>query len=399
MGFVFENGDVTENNGISPEDAAALGLSFCNVMGKKVVVSHTEGVLTMVIKNALISGALVSGASVLDFGEQPLAITRRGINFYNLDGGFHISDGGRKITMLGKDGIRVSDETEKEVVTAYSAGNLPRTREDYVKEVVSLGSYKLYYLRDIINRCKSISGFNLLLSVKNKTSQSILTAILKDMGCKYTLYKGYGTENFSNVIIKDGYDMGVHIDESGEKLTLFDEKGNAIDGDVYNCISAIITFSLSPDKTFYASYDMPSSVERIAEKMGGKIVRIKNVDSYISSKTKGDFQFILRFDAIGSLIIIMDYLKQNDVTLSKLAQAVPEFYVSKKEYVLNSDLFDKFVKKAGIKNIGERIEEKKGWAFIEKNKNLIKVVCEGVSTEASTELAEKYEKIIKGIKA
>ena len=87
-------------------------------------------------------------------------------------------------------------------------------------------------------------------------------------------------------------------------------------------------------------------------------------------------------------------LKENNISLKGLVTRVPEFYICKKEYVVNEKILSEVTKKLGIERVGKRIEESKGWSFIEKNKNLIKVVCEGVNMEASAELMGKYEKLL-----
>ncbi len=398
MAFLFEEGRVTENGGILPENAAALGCAFGQVMGKKIVVSSSAGTSAMMIKNALISGILSSGARVLDFGEQPASITRRGIKFYNLDGGFHVSERGNKITLLGKDGLILDEEKEKEIAGIYSTGGMSRAGENAIKEVVTLHSYKLYYLRDIINRCNEQLGFKVLVCVNNTTTGNIVTAILKDMGCKYTLYKGKEDDDFSRVVKNEGYDIGIYIDKSGERFTLYDETGEKINEDIFQCICAIMVFSSEPDKVFYCGYHLPSSLEQIAENMGGSVIRSNHPEKHIMDRLSGKndlgLRFILRFDVVGSIIKILDFLKENNISLKTLALRVPEFYVCKKEYILNEELLHEVTKKLGIEKEGKRIEESKGWSFIQKNKNLIKVVCEGVSMEASTELMGKYEKLL-----
>ena len=398
MGFLFEKGKVMEIGGILPENAAALGCAFSQVMGKKIVVSSSSGTSAMMVKNALISGILSSGACVLDFGEQPVAITQRGIKFYNLDGGFYVSERGNKIYLIGKDGLTLDEEKEKEVAGIYAPGAMTRAGEDTIKEVITLHSYKLYYLRDIINRCNEQLGFKVLICANNNTTGNMVTAVLKDMGCKYTLYKGKEDENFSGVVKNEGYDVGIYIDESGEKFDLYDETGEKVNEDVLQCICAIMVFSSEPDKVFYCGYHLPSSVEQIAENMGGNVIRSNHPEKHImerlSKKNDLGLRFILRFDVVGSIIKILDFLKENNISLNGLVSRVPEFYLCKKEYVLNEKLLKEITEKLGIEKEGKRIEESKGWSFIEKNKNLIKVVCEGVSMEASTELIGKYEKLL-----
>ena len=161
---------------------------------------------------------------------------------------------------------------------------MSRAGEHAIKEVVTLHSYKIYYLRDIINRCHEQLNFKVLLCTNNNTTGNIITAVLKDIGCRYTLYKGKEDENFSRVIKNEGYDVGIYIDDTGENFMLYDETGEKVDEDVFQCICAIMVFASEPEKTFYCGYHLPSSIEQIAENMGGNVIRSKHPEKYIMER-------------------------------------------------------------------------------------------------------------------
>ena len=394
---------------ITPEKMAALGCSLCAVLGNKIALGTDSGSGSEMVKNAVLSGILSGGGTVLDFGRLPLAILRSGIKFYNLRGGVHISSDGQRINILAGSGINPDLAVMTEIMQSFSSGKAEKVSHESIREIVSLRSYKLYYIRDIINNCKNEKlDFNILICVKNSSSRSVIIPLLDEMGCKYTMYKSEKPEpdeEFAQVVKKEGYDLGAYIDDSGEKLFLCDSCGNILSDEMYECLSAIIVFRSEPDKTFVAPMDASSAIEKIAEIYGGKIIRTKSSKSIIMSKVSeldaGGLStgFILNFDPACSIIKIMDFLKTEKTGLDEISALIPTFYMLKSSEACRDSkkLIDKISKMH--KNIdtteGVKVFEDKGWALISPLKDKVRIVCEGTSLEAAEELMAKYTDIVR----
>ncbi|MBE7060398.1 MAG: hypothetical protein E7389_06205 [Ruminococcaceae bacterium] len=396
---------------ITPEKMAVLGRSICTVLGSKIALGTDNGSGSEMVKNAVLSGILSGGGTVLDFGGLPLAILRSGIKFYNLRGGVHISSDGQRINILSSNGINPDLATMTEIMQSFSSGKAEKVSHEGIREIISLKSYKLYYIRDIINNCKNEKlGFNLLICSKSSAASSVIIPLLDETGCKYTIYKSdkpsIGNE-FAQVVKNEGYDLGAYIDESGEKLTLCDKNGNVFSDEMYDCLAAVIVFRTEPDKTFVAPMDASSAIEKIAEIYGGKIIRTKSSKNIIMSKIseldkdKLSSQFILKFDPACSIIKILDFLKTEKTSLEEIAALIPTFYMLKSSEACRDSqkIIEQISKKH--KNIdtteGVKIFEENGWALLSPLKDKVRIVCEGTSMEAANELMAKYTDIVRNI--
>ncbi len=393
---------------ISPEKSVKLACGVVQIIGNKIAISTDSGSGSAMVKSAIIAGILSGGAGALDFGEQPIAITRSGIKFYNLKGGVHISDNGKRIDILNSNGICPGMGIMTKLMESYDKSEEYPTPE-LVREVVSMHSYKLYYVRDIINNCKSeMLRFNILISINNPTVKLILLPLLAEMGCTYTIYKNEGRlpgKEFSEVVKNEGYHMGVYIDKSGEKLILCDGRGNILDDELFICLCAIIVFKEEKEGTFVAPADAPSVMEEIARILGGEILRSECAESLIMSKVSEMnreglcTQFILRFDPVGAVIKIMDFLSKEKMSLENVMDMIPEFYIRHEEIPCDIE-----TGKAVVKNLvektknadtteGIKVFEQRGWALVSQSLNspYLKIVCEGYSAEMAEELMISYK--------
>lgn len=416
VGFTFDEQSIRGelNCDITPEKIAAIGCAASGIMGEKLAVSTDSDCL--MVKNALIAGALSGGATILDFGEQPKVITRSGIMFYNLSGGFHISEGGKRIDLLSSNGLNPDYSDIAEIKRLCKEGKMKRVADDKIREVVSLQSYKMYYLRAILNDCHNEQlGFNLLISVDNSTVKNIVTAILKDTGCRYTLYRNHEDrlgEEFAGVVKNEGYDFGVFIDKSGEQLTLCDGRGRILTKDIYQCLCSMIIFKGEKERTFVAPIDAAFAVDIIAEAYGGKIIRTGRAKKLIMSKVSElgregmCSQFILEFDPVGSLIKIMDFLKSQRLTLEGAVNSMPSVYIVSKDVECRESKKARIMHRLAYENKGRcditegvKIYEKGGWTLISpETKNYFKITAEGASTEMAEEFVNKYIDKIRKIK-
>ncbi|MDP4118125.1 MAG: hypothetical protein Q8873_02915 [Bacillota bacterium] len=418
----MENSMVFDENGVSgevnreitPEKMARLGCVTADVIGKKIAVSTDAGSGSTMIKNAVISGLLSGGASALDFGEQPIPITRSGIKFYNLKGGLHISLDGGRVDILDSNGINPASIHMKKIETECNDGNVERAIPETIRDAVSLQSYKLYYIRDIVNSCRNEKlDFNILICVNNPTVKGIVIPLLRELGCKYTTYKnakGEITDGFASVVKKEGYDMGAYIGDDGEKLILCDGKGRILSQELYDCLCAIIIFKHEIDRTYVVSVSAPSVIDNIAASYGGEIIRTKMAENLIMSKVSElnreglCAQFVLNFDPVGGLIKIMDFLKTENSKLENIVDAIPKFYMAygevecgedKREAIMNK-LTEENKSKADITD-GVKIYENGGWTLIspQRGKNSFRIISEGMNTEMADELMVRYSDIIK----
>ncbi len=334
---LFADGSATGviNRDITPEFAATLGRSIVPLLGKKIAVSEDGTPCSSMIKNALLSGIQSAGGKPYDLGEQPLPITRSAIRFYSLDGGIALStkecegDIRGSLDIINNLGADIEDNELEKLKTLYGTGDAKREKAAKVCEAEYLFEYKLYYLKQLIN---STSGENiderLLVCCPNLWARDLLKSAAKDLGCHFTFTKGEDYEFYK--ILKSGfYSFGVIIDYKCETLTIIKNSGEKISEFDYCALTSLIVMKSFPNADIYVTESAPGSIDILAEKYCAQVHRTKISPPYLMNElSKNDrkqflHQFIYRFDAVGTIILLLDYLHTNKTTVEGLMSEIP----------------------------------------------------------------------------
>ena len=412
----FQSGTVLgeTNAQITPEYCAKVSAAFASMFQSgKFAISSDDDFASLMLKGAVSSGLLSGGATLLDFGQQTLPITRLGVKFYGLSGGVHIyaTDGGRMVglCLLDKDGCNISKNDERKLWQMYSRGDYKKSSGDAIGETLPLPSYKMYYLREMINSQRNAQlPYNILIASQSGMAKDLLTSLLTDVGCKFTfadldIEDKQQCVDFGARIGREGFDFGVYLDNLCENTVLFDDNGNMIDAVTHLCLSAYMVLSTQAAKTFVAPMHMPEILEVMASKFGGKIQRSKNHE--VMRRVLGDYkntemQFALQYDGLGAVLRIMDYLKKENLTLSSLLSKLPQFHVKifegsceneEKGYLIRNLVEISKNKKMDLYE-GVKVYEKGGWAMVlpDEIRGSYNVYCEGFTEEIAQEIMADY---------
>jgi len=118
-------------------------------------------------------------------------------------------------------------------------------------------------------------------------------------------------------------------------------------------------------------------------------------------------QFTLNFDALGSIIKIMDYMKSNSIKLSQLVDEIPSFHMIKKEVECPWNAKGKVIRKIIEESYNEKMElmegvkiyKDGGWVLVlpDSEKPVCKVIGEGYSQEFAESLTDTFANRVKEI--
>jgi len=410
---LFSEGCVTGriNGEITPEFAARLGLATGRLLGGKIAVSGDRGGGSSMIKNAIISGIQSSGMTAYDFGEQPLPITRSGIRFYSLSGGLSLSTFKRdgawfvSIDVINSSGANIETDELKKLEEYVSSGDIPRVIAPSINEAEYLFEYKLYYLKQLINSTsKKGLGAKLLIHCPGAWGEELLKSAAADLECEFT-FTGHHDPHFLSEQMKSGnYDIGVIIDYKCEALTLITKDGVILSEFDYAALVSLIIMKSFPSAVIYTPFSSPDSIEELASKYNATVHRTElsppNIMNELSKKEETMFlqQFIYRFDAVGALIKLLDFLHTSSVTLSELLTEIPKSYVINTSVCCPGLKQPETVTKLSKKYTGERLGSsdsirlsfENGWVIIvpKKNQSAIHVISHGLSEEYAREIAD-----------
>jgi mannose-1-phosphate guanylyltransferase/phosphomannomutase len=148
-------------------------------------------------------------------------------------------------------------------------------------------------------------------------------------------------------------------------------------------------------------------VEKIAKDYNSSVVRTKTAPREVMNKMldkeiNEDLiqQFTMNFDAIASLIKIMDFLKTNKYSLSDLVDMIPEFHINKKQvkcpWSAKGKVIREFIQQNNCESIetieGVKIYQENGWVLVlpDSEKAMCSIISESSSAEFAEELTNMY---------
>lgn len=421
---------------ITPEFASKLAGGFGATFkkGSKVGISHDGKTSSQMLFYSMTAGLLSAGIEVYSFERMILPMTRNAVKFYRLNGGIHIAsfiegNGSLQVDFLDSLGANISKSLERSIENIFIREDFSRCDAEDIKKVISISNFNSFYIRNILNNVKSKSiNLKVLINCESEFIQDIVKTIIAELGCKVECTKlnvlgskknlNYGTYEeisyLSNYVRVSGCDLGVYIDNNCERLHLIDDKGKVINHDLFLAITTLILFKKYKGSTAVIPISASNVMEKIAQKYNGKILRTKTsvqdiMKNLISNSSQEviEEQFAYYFDAISSLVNILDFLETNKLKLSDLVDTIPEFHMNRKVVDCSWDMKGKVIrsiseeKDARAKEMveGVKIHKDNGWVLIlpDAEEPVCSVIGEAVNEEFAEELTDFYVKRIKEI--
>ena len=411
---LFEDGSVEgiTNYEITPEFAVTLGRSAVCTLGKRIAVSDDGFSGSAMLKGALIAGIMSGGGTAYDLGEQPLPITRSAVRFYSLDGGIAISgrqsEGSLRTSLDIINSMGADEESEKlrRLATLTESGEARRESAQNILEPEYLFEYKLYYLKQLINSTSQKAlGAKLLINCPSVWGQELLKSAANDISCKFTFTDKDG-DSFSQLLKSGEYDFGVICDYKCERLSIVKSSGKVLSPFDYCAMASLIIMKSFPETKIFVPSSAPDSIELLAEKYNSEILRTKISPPYLMNELSKSthkshlHQFIYHFDAVGAIILLLDFLHTEETTIDALLREIPETHtvsmdvgcaVSNQEKVIR-ELCKKHNVKGEETTDSIKVTFDNGWAIVvpRRSQSSISVIGHSFSQECAREIADIF---------
>lgn len=418
------------NTDITPEFAAKLGASFGSLTGGggNIGVSCDGSSAAFMIKSALISGLLSSGIGVSDFKRLILPAFRSAVRFYRLDGGIYASSSADSkfilsIDFLNKTGGNIDRGTERKVENAFVRDDFNRCKGDCLAGVTEVAGFDQFYLKNILHDVKSRSlRYKILLKAGPAFISNAVTQLLGELGCKVELAdvdesddkREAGVAYFRSAVLCGGFDLGVSIENSCEKMLMVDDKGRLVTEDLFIALISLVLFRKVQGSTVFVPLSASRAVEKLADLYHGSVIRTKTSPKDVMEKIFGKDakenlleQFTMHFDSIAGLVKLLDYMSINQLRLSDLVDMIPEIHIRRRQVECGWSSKGRVIRKliqenggSGVETLeGVKIYNDKGWVLVlpDAEKPICSVIGEGVNAEFAEELTDIYVKKVREI--
>lgn len=421
------------NRSITPEMALRLGAIFGSILEGAVLVGGDASKSSVMLREAVIAGLLSTGACALDAGELLIPMTRRAVTYFQAKGGIHVSlsPGDRssaRISFFEQDGLPLSRGLERKIEQLYFREDFHRPPGEAIGEALRLPHLAELYRRELLRNVSvekiARAGLRLVLGNPSSYLRRFLVPLLQRLGCTVITINPGGEPDGPDgerrsqpqrqketalAVRHNNASLGAIIEADGQGALLLDERGRAVQGDLYTALLSLLVFRARRGGTVAVPVNVSHAVEKLAERYHGRVLRTKASPRTLMEASRREqrphgLASTLGFDSIAALVYLLDLLACHDLTLGALLEEIPAIRVREREIPCPWTQKGKIMRRLIQESIHRRTElidglkvyHPQGWALImpDPEKPSYHVYGEGFSEEISDSLTEFYvEKI------
>ncbi len=371
---LFSDSRVTglSNIEMNPEFGAKLGAAYGAFIGtgKTVATSRDSDNVSRMINRSLICGLLSAGVNTHDLRATSIPLLRHELSTGHEAGGIHVrrSPYDKNLTDIiffdagGKD-LPVSKT--KSVERLFFGEDFPRASRDAVGSIAfperTTEAYKQNFISSIDTEAISRKQFKIVVDYSNGIASTIFPIILGSFDCQVVALNAHldpkkltrekseveaEIEHLAHIVTSLKYDIGCRIDAGGERISVIDERGTALDNERLLVLVAELYMRTHPDaKAIAVPITSPAEIDLIAQAHGRKVIKTRNShlammeastnkDVGFVGGTRGGFIFPAFFfaaDAMYSVAKILEMMARADARLGDIDDEVPRLAGARRE--------------------------------------------------------------------
>lgn len=334
---------------ITPEFAVNLAAAYGATVGAgPVLVSRDYWRVSHMLSRAIISGLISVGIEVQNLESMPLPISRYYVKTQRASGLIHVRVSQRepeKVSMefFDGEGIAITKAMERKIESTFFKGDFPRCLPADVGNISYPSRVREYYMDEFLKHVKGqvfeedkvpfciVPGSNYTRVTKSGSISTHAPRVVIDYAMAETgaiLPDLLGQVGIETVVLNSSIrnmpprqeertemrkqladvvkvlkaKLGIQIGRNGEQMTLVDEVGQIIRGELLLAVVADIILRDKPRRTIVVPVNASSSIERITARYGCKVVRCKASETEIGTTTAKMDDAVLGGSANGCFI-------------------------------------------------------------------------------------------------
>jgi phosphoglucosamine mutase len=429
---------------LTPILAAQIGLAAAkSSRARRVLVARDTRVSGLMFENAVVSGSLASGASVVCMGVVPTPVLAFLTKETRADVGLMITASHNPpeyngIKIFAGDSLAYDEKSQDEIERIIESESFAFAEWQNISQPQYADKSSLY-VEAIKKNVTLKEKWQVILDPGCGATYNLAPTVFNRLGCKVTAINAQpdgffparspepnseSLKSLAEIVTKHGADMGAAYDGDGDRVAFVDEKGNLVDFDrVLAAYAAHETRKMSGGAVV-TNVEASACVEKMVEAEGGKVVRTKVGDVYISKAMKTNkaafggepcgawihAEFHLCPDGILSSILLLKALEEEGKALSEFVSSVPQYRTLRKNIACNNDIKYRVVEDAGmrLKTVfprykgfstvdGARLALEKGWVLIRASgtEPLVRLTVEAKSSKRAKEIMDASVRVVR----
>jgi len=427
---------------ITPILACKVGSAVATyAKAKKAVVAKDTRVSGDMIEDALVAGLVSCGVEVFLADMVPTPVCAFAAKALGADVGFMLTASHNPPQYNGikvfKADLSYTDADQDSVEKIVSDSNFALADWRALGSTTTTDAKKVY-MDMVLNSVSLKKKWHVVVDPGCGASYSVAPMMLKALGCKVTALNAQPDGHFparksepnaeslqdlAAVVKALGADIGIAFDGDADRVAFIDENGSFVNFDRSLAAYGALALKCNGGGTVVTNVEASMCVETMAEKYGGKVVRTRVGDIYISEAIKRDSAVFggepcgawvhprqhLCPDGPLSAALFLAALEETSKSVSEFVSDTPEYITMRENISCKNDAKYGVVEKLGealkvaFSNYtdfstvdGSRLTLKKGWLLIRASgtEPLIRLTVEGETTTAAKYITEKATALI-----
>ena len=444
-------GEVGEN--LTPIDIVKFTIAYTRFIAGK---NNAKRLRIVVGRDARISGEMVNdiiegtllgcGADVINVGLCTTPGTEMAVITHKADGGIiitasHNPKQWNALKLLNEKGEFLNDQEGKQVLALAEQEDFLFPDVDSIGKVILREDFNPTHIEQVlalnlvdIEKVKA-RKFKVVVDAVNSIGGVVIPALLEKLGCEVVKINcepnGHFAHNpeplpqnlteISEVIVKEGADLGVVVDPDVDRLALVNEDGTMF-GEEYTLV-AVADYILSRTKgNTCSNLSSSRALSDVTVARGGSysaaavgevnvVAKMKETGAVIGGEGNGGVIYPeLHYgrDALVGVALFLTYLAEQGCTMTELRKRYPAYFASKNKIELTPAIdVDKVLRTIKERYAHERVNDIDGvkidfaehWVHLRKSNTepIIRIYTEAKSQAFADEVAQQFIAEIKEI--
>ncbi|MBR2326706.1 MAG: phosphoglucosamine mutase [Alistipes sp.] len=444
-------GTIGEN--LTPIDIVKFTIAYTRFIAGK---NNAKRLRIVVGRDARLSGEMVGdiiegtllgcGADVINIGLCTTPGTEMAVITHKADGGIiitasHNPKQWNALKLLNEKGEFLNDKEGKQVLALAEQEDFLFPEIDAIGKVVLREDFNPTHIKQVLSMrlvdTEKIKArkFKVVVDAVNSIGGVVIPALLRELGCEVIELNCESNGEFahnpepipqnlteiSEVVVREGADLGVVVDPDVDRLALINEDGTMF-GEEYTLV-AVADYILSREKgNTVSNLSSSRALSDVTVAHGGEYsasavgevnvtTKMKEVGAIIGGEGNGGVIYPeLHYgrDALVGVALFLTHLAEQGVSMTELRKRYPAYFASKNKIELTPAIdVDKVLATIKGRYAHERVNDIDGvkidfaehWVHLRKSNTepIIRIYTEAKSQEFADEVAEKFIAEIKEI--